>query len=567
VELFDPRARLDVGDVAALARAASMPLPARVIPEGIDGQYWRYRLCFDEPGNDMALWVEPEVRWSAGGLAHAAAAHRTASVEPAIPLVPQHTFGPEVMGRHAAIRPLTPSKFTDPDFVGQALAQLFERLETLATPWHGTRAEDRRFVPTRRGWAEEWYTHAAGLHARACQIGTDLGALSSRALAEIEAAETALDQVSDWHLVHGSLDASCLRTTPAGPVVVGWERAIAGDRLVDAATFLSLPNDILRCLLHHLDPETIASWTSGPAMARIRAYHLTWCLRRLADIAEHSLMSRSTRPLAQLAPVAAHLEAALEPGFVNQRLALSIPPAWPREAAALRVALGNAHTHRSHSAHAIDAFAHGFCDGLLVARAPQRHRPSLPATNHQLLTQPDATTIPRLDVWATQLANDALAAAHGRASAPITLAWVGLAGLELQRGSTSTVSYRSLEARIRGGIRYAAAAGDGAKLGNRRRILRSLFGLASVRGLRALQLSLDEKLAANVEAEFSVQLMDHVLDEDISATWTTDWPPDSIWQAAQADQPLLTLSLLTLLGHVALPNNPTWVYELVTEPA
>ena len=380
-------------------------------------------------------------------------------------------------------------------------------------------------------------------------------------------------------------------------MLTGFGDALAGDPLVDAAVLLGMSPEQLGPVLGAVDGDWLDAWLEPEALARIEAYHLSWCLAQICQIGEYYALDHDLHRLANLERVGRHLHLALEPGFAERRLGAArqcagdvpwVAVGFDAPAARLRVALALLGTDPAPPIEQALSVAGVLGAQLLAARLALWPDAGEQSTRIEACARvgwstqpvvrpgphPDCEPLADVDRWSRGLVGDVLRHPHRGGSSALVLLWVGLEALARVDHEVTGAVHRGLERLVR-----ATACTEGLDAASaRRRLVHALLGLAALHGLRE-QLGLPEHDVERRADDLREQLQDASAELDLDWRASPGAPPGLApleevedWTREQAVQgldthragqlrPLLVYALCRLHGELALPGGPGWVIE------
>jgi hypothetical protein len=213
--------------------------------------------------------------------------------------------------------------------VHRSVGQVLAALERRRLPEHGLAASRRGFVARHDTWREAWTARVYRRAEAARRAGTALQSLFRRLLERIEELAPALDEVTEWSVVHGRLQVSELTFRRADDqlrlaAVLGWHDAWVGDPLSGWGKIMHSRDEVLDDVL---DGYGRREYLLEPvSLARLELYQLSDCVNALAE-AGLAPLGRWQRPSAIQA--AARLSHAALHGTAAKRLLDGRPHAPP----------------------------------------------------------------------------------------------------------------------------------------------------------------------------------------------------------------------------------------------
>lgn len=476
--------------------------------------------------------------------------------------------------------------------VAADLGKVFAALADHPVSTFGTRAESGRFVPVTGSWKQEWATHVHALYEGARAVGTDLGPVSDAILGAIEDRLDALDGVSPT-LVHGQLRLDSLMYSGKGghtelKQVTGWDLAMAGDSLVDAAHLLSSPVPIAGPILAAYGADRVRAWLDADTLRRLEIYTLTGLLQRARFVADHILNVRDTSTLGTLAVLPQQAAEALEPGFLRGRIEAvlehlepTVLPASSNEVAPVKVTARHAlellRVDPAIDASSAPLLLAAFGAVGLASRCPQHQeacdsavqqlKAALPRFGMSFSGQPIADR----EVWKAELADTALKAATENPvpCLALLLLWTGLQTFDAVDWAVGDRTLRRLEAVVRSAMVDDAIKAQGGAVDQHLALTHAILGLGALADLTE-QISGITVDTAGLKAELedrSLELLERI-DPTAIPLPTTSAPEvelDAAMVGLVGQQPLtrpvLVLGLAAAGGKATLPASVTQIVK------
>ncbi len=366
----------------------------------------------------------------------------------------------------------------------------------------GTRATlDGEFLPRRASWREELGALVEGWVAAARGAGTWLGPLADRLHDQVRVDLHALDEVYQWGLVHGDLHPGNLLLSE-GPEagltlsgVIDWDRACAGDPLLDWALAVQMPVPTLARVIEGYGRDRAEELLY--AEARLGVYARARCLMRLAVAGQPALGASDGRPRALALELARErAEEMVVEGAARRRLEAALASAqgpvaaWGRPSGS-RILRRRALEILRWSERLGQPGARGLVAALGAVRCAERVE-GLPAAEPWLLLGEAA--LPRVPATTTPLPSEAVDPGPWRASlvarvlAPLRgltapgpclslgLLALGLDALDALGGAASPSTLRGLETLLQGLLSRERLARAGAEAPPGERLLHAWLG-------------------------------------------------------------------------------------------
>jgi len=604
VKIEDPLKRINPQNMATLCQSAGLPLPEAVMAIGSPTRHQIYGLKFPAsagvPSHVLRLDLVSHPRGTPTD--HMLAASNVLKLVDSIPCrqdgrrVADQVFGcPAGLYQYVELSTAQELIVLQSSFWETAAQHLGQTLAALAdhpVPYFGVRARDGRFLPSRRSWREEWLQHVYALNAGAEAMGLDYGPLSQRALQAIQQRQESLDEVQDFHLIHGQLRLKNLEYLlkdgqPEFVNLAGFDHAMLGDHLVEVGYLLSMEAPELGPILAAYGHDRVQSWLQPDALARIEMYAMSLALTRPAEIASHILMRGQTDVINALELARTYLEQTLEPDFAKTRieLALQHPQVAPTPQAGPQPDPGRTTLRRSVACLRGDAVP-------LATQAPLLCV-TLGASTLAVEVESDPiyakvlgdiaprllTLFPGLGVsWAVQPIADRtewrkellqhIVEAADRASgasgnAALMLAWLGFSAIDKLEGTVSDSVLRGLESLLREMAIHDVRNPPGNDI---LRLQHAVTGRAAMGWLEQSNLGIDEATLDELAARLDDRIQDLVdLAHGTEIPTPTDQFSDetllpylidaSASQEQQLTRPLLVLALRSFHGKVTMPAN------------
>ena len=312
-------------------KAAELPAPVAIqrLGNGIRHDVWR--VSFDRASGLRPVLLRQVPSGAGEGLRAELAALKLLGGQDELPVVGRYQLL-QGLGRPTAVSAILPGStgevWIERGHGEPVIRTVGEVLGILADhPMHrfGDRVLDTDFLPTRSSWRSAWMARVARFSGKVIAGGIDLGPLQHALFMAIEQRLSALDEVSEFGLVHGDLQPGNLlfRLGPDGLAlsgVIDWEFAMVGDPLADWARSMLVPADTLRGVIDGYGKERAATLFAGPgAVQRLELYWLTQLLERLA-VCAGSLGSRPGLRGRALAHAQAMIRAFFDEGGARPRL-------------------------------------------------------------------------------------------------------------------------------------------------------------------------------------------------------------------------------------------------------
>lgn len=561
MQLNDPLGLLAERTLVGLCRLADRPLPVEARLESGRGPLAVYVLRGSD-GTESELLLELTTSARGSGLAIARAAQGLLPLADRVPQPPplslidtgpaggRAAFRPRVGRPASAVLVNAPDRWPE---VAKALGDTLDGLPDVPATHFGLGVYGTRLVPERASWAAQWEAWCAACAVRAEGLGAGIGELGRRLL---DGVRDRLDALEDgpWQLVHGGLGTEAVALGNRGATVDLWHQALLGDGLVDLGPLLALEPALLASVLAHVDPARVDHWRSGAVRRKLEAYHLGWCLAQLDQVGAQLGFDRNLGRLQRLGAVVAHGRRALEPGFVEGRLAAVAPAAvWTAvEAdpvrAKLRVPLGWLGAAGLPEAPKTLARVLGallLADGL---EGPARARALELGWSERALVRhgpsADRAEVVDREAWRSALVDLALDAGGDA----VVLAWLGLAAVDRVGDSVPAETLRGLE-RL---VRAVATAPEPPPPPGASRLWHGVVRLAA-------RAALGEAVDSGPVVELGLDL------DPVGAQPTQEGSADAVLAGLDGGdgddraRPLLILALRALVGRVALPGGPDWI--------
>ena len=317
----------------ALCGHYQLPPPLRVQPVSKTWTHVNFGLYFNPAagiGDLMLRRVVCEPGWDT---LHREFSALSLAQKAALPIVDRYQILPDglISGR-AALSRLLPGQpvttFKDhPGFlplceqVGRAMGILADQKQ----PHFGSSPSGASLLPTAPTWKKEWMRWANQWLLWARKTG-ELVPGRTALEAMLRDRVDALDEVSDFTLVHGDLHSGNFLATEEGEQLtlsglIDWDRAMAGDHLVDWSIIIPAPSEALAAIVRGYGPDRVRAFLEPGPLARLEAYYLTHTLARIGVVTSDLFRVDGGNIAAFALTLAAkHVEDALEPGTVRRRL-------------------------------------------------------------------------------------------------------------------------------------------------------------------------------------------------------------------------------------------------------
>jgi len=340
----NPRvAQLSPDEVQAICAHYQLPRPVRVQAISKTWTHVNFGLYFDPDAGERNLMVRRVVSEPGWDTLHRELSALMVAQNTSIPVVDRYQLLPDglIFGRAALSRlvPGTPvTALKDHAHYGQLCERIGNTLATLADlkqPHFGSSPNGAAFLPTASSWRGEWTRWASHWITWARNTG-ELVPGRTRLESLLEERMDALDSVTAYSLVHCDIHSgNFLADEVDGELVlsglVDWDRAMAGDHLVDWCNLISAPTEVLAAIVRGYGADRVRAMLEPAPLARLEAYYFTHTLARIGITHSDLFRVDDGKSSAFALTVAArHVEEALEPDAVKRRLEEALGGSGPR---------------------------------------------------------------------------------------------------------------------------------------------------------------------------------------------------------------------------------------------